>query len=49
MNYGNAMVLDVEELAPFRIERAEVVRHARWDAAPEVVRFFLFSYGDWYD
>ena len=35
MNYGNAVVLAAEELAPFGIERAEVVRHARWDAERE--------------
>ena len=35
MNYGNAVVLAAEELAPFGVERAEVVRHARWDAERE--------------
>ena len=35
MNYGAATVLAAEELAAFGIERAEVVRHARWDAERE--------------
>ena len=35
MNYGAATVMAAEELAAFGVERAEVVRHARWDAERE--------------
>ena len=35
MNYGAATVMAADELAAFGIERAEVVRHARWDAERE--------------
>ena len=33
MNYGAAVLLAAEELSAFGIERQEVIRHARWDAA----------------
>ena len=35
MHYAAATAMAADDLAPFGIERAEVVRHARWDAERE--------------